>query len=70
MIQPSRLLGSAAKLEAEPNNLEGWIMLVRSYMVLGNEEKAKKALEDARAALKDNAAALADLEANAGNLVP
>ncbi len=34
----------AARLEAEPNNIEGWLRLVRSYMVLGDREKAQAAL--------------------------
>ncbi len=34
----------AARLEAEPKNIEGWLRLVRSYMVLGDREKAQAAL--------------------------
>lgn len=61
--------GLAAKLEAEPDNLEGWIMLVRSYMVLGKTDKAAKALEDARDALQGNAAMLKELETNTSGLL-
>ena len=35
----------AAKLETEPNNIEGWLRLVRSYMVLGDKDKAEAALK-------------------------
>jgi cytochrome c-type biogenesis protein CcmH len=35
----------AEKLQADPNNLEGWLRLVRSYMVLGDRPKAEAALK-------------------------
>ncbi|TNM65632.1 c-type cytochrome biogenesis protein CcmI [Aliirhizobium smilacinae] len=35
----------AARLEADPNNIEGWLRLVRSYMVLGDRDKAQAALK-------------------------
>ncbi|WP_313601878.1 c-type cytochrome biogenesis protein CcmI [Rhizobium sp.] len=35
----------ASKLEADPNNIEGWLRLVRSYMVLGDKDKAEAALK-------------------------
>ncbi|MDE1159298.1 MAG: c-type cytochrome biogenesis protein CcmI [Neorhizobium sp.] len=34
----------AAKLTDDPNNLEGWLRLVRSYAVLGDKPKAEAAL--------------------------
>ncbi len=34
----------AAKLKDDPNNLEGWLRLVRSYAVLGDKPKAQEAL--------------------------
>lgn len=34
----------AARLKEEPNNLDGWIRLVRSYAVLGEKDKAGEAL--------------------------
>ena len=37
---------------------EGWIMLTRSYLTLGEKEKAAAAISDARAALAGNAAML------------
>ena len=38
------------KLKADPSNIEGWIMLVRSRMTLGQPDLARKALTDAVAA--------------------
>lgn len=38
------------RLEDDPSNIDGWIMLMRSRMTLGEPEKAKKALVDAVAA--------------------
>ncbi|WP_117195434.1 c-type cytochrome biogenesis protein CcmI [Rhizobium terrae] len=35
----------AAKLKEDPNNLEGWLRLVRSYAVLGEKQKAAEALK-------------------------
>ncbi|WP_440409812.1 c-type cytochrome biogenesis protein CcmI [Neorhizobium petrolearium] len=35
----------AARLKEDPNNLEGWLRLVRSYSVLGDKEKAQEALK-------------------------
>jgi cytochrome c-type biogenesis protein CcmH len=36
--------GLDARLTADPDNFEGWMRLVRSYMVLGEPDKAKDAL--------------------------
>ena len=36
--------GLAARLEEDPQNLDGWLRLVRSYSVLGDKEKAAEAL--------------------------
>jgi cytochrome c-type biogenesis protein CcmH len=53
------------RLAADPKNVEGWVMLMRSRMTLGQSDKAAKALEDAVAAnpgsaerLRQEAAAL------------
>ena len=35
----------AARLQDDPNNLDGWLRLVRSYSVLGDKEKAEEALK-------------------------
>jgi cytochrome c-type biogenesis protein CcmH len=41
----------ADRLKTEGNDLEGWLRLVRAYMVLGDREKAIAAASDARQAL-------------------
>lgn len=38
----------AAKLEARPDDFEGWLQLAKAYMVLGDEESARNALDRAR----------------------
>lgn len=52
-----------ARLQKEPRNLDGWVMLIRSRMTLGEPAKAKAALE---AAVKANPGAAAQLRAQAG----
>ncbi|HEX7876155.1 MAG TPA: tetratricopeptide repeat protein [Sphingobium sp.] len=42
--------GLEAKLKASPGNVDGWIMLMRSRMTLGETAKAKAAYEAARKA--------------------
>ena len=37
----------AAKMEQDPTNLKGWVMLARSYRILGRNEEAAKAYERA-----------------------
>ncbi|MBD3728242.1 MAG: tetratricopeptide repeat protein [Sphingomonadales bacterium] len=39
-----------AKLKANPANVDGWVMLMRSRMTLGEPDKAARALKDALAA--------------------
>ena len=41
----------AEKLHRDGSDAEGWLRLVRSYMVLGEREKARAAVLDARRAL-------------------
>lgn len=36
----------AERLRQDPNNIEGWLRLVRSYMVLGREQEAREALKN------------------------
>lgn len=48
--------GLDEKLKANPNDPEGWIRLVRSYLVLGRPDDAKSALKRAMAALGDDTA--------------
>jgi cytochrome c-type biogenesis protein CcmH len=38
----------ASRLDANPNDLEGWLRLIRAYAVLGEKEKAEAALTRAR----------------------
>ncbi len=54
-----------ARLQSEPKNVDGWVMLMRSRMTLGEPAKAKAALE---AAVKANPGAAADLRAQAAAL--
>jgi len=42
--------GLAARLEEQPDDLEGWVMLIRSYGVLDRPDEAKAAVEKALAA--------------------
>ena len=48
------------KLKQEPNNVEGWIMLIRSYQVLGDYAKASAAFAQLAPLLPDNADMYAD----------
>lgn len=41
--------GLAARLEEEPDDPDGWAMLIRSYRTLGNETKASDAVERVKA---------------------
>ena len=43
----SMVNGLAERLEAEPNNPDGWARLMQAYMVLGREDDAKAAFEKA-----------------------
>ncbi len=57
-----------AKLKANPGNTNGWIMLMRSRMQLGETAKAGAALSAARNALNANATALAQINQAAAEL--
>jgi len=50
----------AAKLEAKPDNAEGWILLAHTYVALKRPADALAALEKATARLPDNPDLLAD----------
>jgi cytochrome c-type biogenesis protein CcmH len=41
----------ASRLHSDGSDVEGWLRLVRAYMVLGDRDKAKGAASDARRAL-------------------
>ncbi|MFG1283964.1 c-type cytochrome biogenesis protein CcmI [Xanthobacter autotrophicus] len=53
----------AQRLDSAPDDIEGWLRLVRAYGVLGDKDKAAEALKKARATFKDNAEALGRLDA-------
>ena len=44
----------AERMKKSPSDPEGWIMLTRSYLSLGEKEKAATAIKDARVALGDD----------------
>jgi cytochrome c-type biogenesis protein CcmH len=45
----------AERLKSEGSDFDGWLRLVRAYMVLGEHEKARAAASDARRAIGDDA---------------
>jgi cytochrome c-type biogenesis protein CcmH len=47
----------ASRLEANPNDLDGWLRLIRAYTVLGDKEKAGAALTRARTVFANQAQA-------------
>jgi cytochrome c-type biogenesis protein CcmH len=57
--------GLAARLAQNPKDLNGWLMLIQSYGVLGQKEKAHQAWVDARTAFAGDESALTALEAKA-----
>jgi len=54
--------GLAAKLEANPDDAEGWVRLVRSYSVLGETAKRDAALKTAKARYADRPEIVKQLE--------
>jgi cytochrome c-type biogenesis protein CcmH len=60
--------GLAERLKRAPNDPDGWQRLVKSYVVLGDTDKARAALADARRAFAGNSAELATLSAEARTL--
>ena len=51
--------GLAARLQASPNDAEGWLRLARSYEVLGETDNAREALATAARHLSDDPAIIA-----------
>jgi cytochrome c-type biogenesis protein CcmH len=51
----------ATRLKQNGDDVEGWLRLVRAYVVMGDREKAKGALSDARQAVGNDAAHLRQL---------
>lgn len=60
--------GLEAKLAAKPGNVDGWIMLLRSRMQLGEPGKAGKALQDGLAAFRNDQAAARKLREAAAEI--
>jgi cytochrome c-type biogenesis protein CcmH len=58
----------AARLREDGSDVDGWIRLLRSYMVLGEADKARAAAADARNALKGDADKLRRLDEGAKSL--
>ncbi|MHA1559950.1 MAG: c-type cytochrome biogenesis protein CcmI [Alphaproteobacteria bacterium] len=54
--------GLAAQLAETPEDVDGWVQLIRSYIVLGRETDARDAAAAARAVFTGNADALAAIE--------
>jgi cytochrome c-type biogenesis protein CcmH len=60
--------GLAERLKHAPKDPDGWQRLVKSYVVLGDADKARTALADARHVFAGNVAELAALSAEARDL--
>jgi cytochrome c-type biogenesis protein CcmH/NrfG len=60
--------GLAERLKQDGHDVDGWIRLMRSYLVLGQPDKASAAGQNARVALGNDAEALRRLDAGAKEL--
>jgi cytochrome c-type biogenesis protein CcmH len=60
--------GLADRLESSPRDVEGWTLLMRSRVVLGEREAAATAFRKAIEAFKDDSAALREITAAALDL--
>jgi cytochrome c-type biogenesis protein CcmH len=58
----------AARMQQDGSDVDGWLRLLRSYMVLGEADKARAAAADARNALKGDADKLRRLDEGAKSL--
>ena len=63
MVQ-NMVTGLAARLADNPQDLESWLLLVRSYVVMGDTTAARDALTTARDAFQDDKDALDRLTAS------
>jgi len=54
--------GLAERLADDPDDLQGWVRLIRAYSVLGREEERDAAIATARATFAEDAAALGRIE--------
>jgi cytochrome c-type biogenesis protein CcmH len=58
----------ATRLKQNGDDVEGWLRLVRAYIVMGDRDKAKSALTDARQAVANDAGRLRRLNEGLKNL--
>ena len=58
----------ATRLKQNGDDVEGWLRLVRAYLVMGDQEKAKSALNDARQAVAGDPERLRQLNDGLKNL--
>ena len=58
----------ATRLKQNGDDVEGWLRLMRAYMVMGERDKAASALTDARQAVAADAERLRQLNEGAKNL--
>ena len=58
----------ATRLKQNGDDVEGWLRLVRAYIVMGDRDKAKSALADAREAVANDAERLRRLNEGLKNL--
>jgi cytochrome c-type biogenesis protein CcmH len=58
----------ATRLKQNGDDVEGWLRLVRAYMVMGDRDKAKSALTEARQAVANDAERLRQLNDGLKNL--
>jgi cytochrome c-type biogenesis protein CcmH len=58
----------ATRLKQNGDDVEGWLRLVRAYMVMGDRDKARSALTDARQAVASDAERLRQLNEGLKNL--
>ena len=60
--------GLAGRLAAQPDDLEGWLMLIRSYAVLQDVDAAGEAVRQAKLAFQDTPAGLREITRLADSL--
>jgi cytochrome c-type biogenesis protein CcmH len=58
----------ASRLKQNGDDVEGWLRLVRAYMVMGDRDKANNALSEARQAVANDAERLRQLNEGLKNL--
>jgi cytochrome c-type biogenesis protein CcmH len=58
----------AERLKQDGTDLEGWLRLIRAYMVMGDKDRARAATEDARRALANEPDKLRRVEEQAKGL--